>query len=48
MLKIMKSIQAKFKLKDDKMEEPDACLGADISKIQNEEGDLCYAMSADK
>lgn len=46
--KIMKNIQGKFKLKDNKMEEPDTYLGADITKIQNEEGDLCYVVSIDK
>ena len=43
----MKLIQAKFKLKNDKMEPPEAYLGATLSKIDNVNGDLCWAMSAD-
>ena len=44
----MKGIQMKFKLKDDKIEEPDTYLGAELSKMDNEQGDLCWAMSSDK
>ena len=44
----MKGIQAKFKLKDDKMEEPDVYLGAELSRMDNEQGDLCWGMSSDK
>ena len=47
-MKIMRSIQVKFKIKNDKMEEPDTYLGADISKFENDDGCLCYAMSSDK
>lgn len=44
----LKQIQKKFKLKDDKMDEPDVYLGADMSKMDNEDGDECWAMSSDK
>ena len=44
----MRGIQSKFKLKDDKMEEPDTYLGAELSKITNADGDTCWAMSSDK
>jgi len=46
--RIMKSIQSKFSLKDNKMEKPENYLGADMSKMYNAEGDLCWAMSSDK
>jgi len=36
-----------FKLKDDKMEEPEMYLGADLSKMNNEDGDECWAMSSE-
>ena len=44
----MKSIQTKFKLKDDKTEEPEVYLGANMSKMDNVHGDSCWAMSLDK
>ena len=44
----MKGIQSKFKLKDDKMEKPDVYLGAELSSMDNERGDECWAMSSDK
>ena len=44
----MKGIQEKFKLKDDKIEEPDVYLGASLTKINNESGHACWAMSSDK
>ena len=44
----MKGIQEKFKLKDDKIEEPDVYLGASLSKMNNESGHACWAMSSDK
>ena len=44
----MKSIQTKFKLKDDKTEEPEVYLGADMSQMDNVHGDLCWAISSDK
>ena len=43
----MKGIKAKFKLKGDKIEEPDTYLGANISKMDNENGEECWAMSSD-
>jgi Reverse transcriptase (RNA-dependent DNA polymerase). len=46
--KVLKGIASKFKLKDDKMAEPDVYLGADISKMDNEQGHECWAMSSDK
>ena len=46
--RIMKSIQSKFSLKDDKMEKPENYLGADMSEMYNADGDLCWAMSSDK
>ena len=45
---IMKSIQTKFRLKDDKFETPENYLGATISQLDNEQGDLCWAMSSNK
>ena len=45
---IMQCIQRKFKLKDDKFEEPSNYLGAELSIMDNEYGDQCWAMSSDK
>ena len=45
---IMKSIQSKFRLKDDKMDTPANYLGADMSQMDNADGDSCWAMSSDK
>ena len=39
-------IQAKFKLKDDKMEEPSTYLGADLSMMTNMDNKSCWAMSS--
>ena len=44
----MKGIQAKFKLKGYKIEEPDMYLGADFSKMTNVNGQECWDMSSDK
>ena len=44
----MKQIQANFKFKDDKMEEPDSYLGGELSKIINIDGQSCWSMSSDK
>ena len=44
----MKGLQGRFKLKDDKIEEPEVYLGASLSKMQNESGYECWAMSSDK
>ena len=46
-MKTMKQIQAKFKLKDDKIEEPKNYLGAGLSKMTNQDGDECWAMSSE-
>jgi hypothetical protein len=43
----LKDIQVKFKLKDDKIAEPETYLGADLTKMDNEHGDECWAMSSD-
>ena len=47
-MRIMKQIKARFKLKDDKIEEPTSYLGAEIGKILNEDGDECWSMSSEK
>ena len=44
----MKVIQAKFKLKRHKLQEPDIYLGAELSKITNVDDQYCWAMSSDK
>ena len=46
--RIMKSIEAKFRLKNDAAEVPENYLGAAISQMDNEHGDYCWAMSSDK
>ena len=46
-MKTMKGIQCKFKLKDDKIEDPKMYLGADLSKMLNVDGDECWSMSSD-
>jgi hypothetical protein len=43
--KSMKRIQDNFKLKDDKMEPPDVCLGASISKMNLASSKTCWTMS---
>ena len=43
----MKGIQAKFKLKGYKIEEPDMQLGADLSNITNFDGQDCWDISFD-
>ena len=45
---LLSGVQLKFKPKDDKMEEPETYLGADLSKMNNKDGDECWAMSSDK
>jgi hypothetical protein len=42
--KSMKRIQDNFKLKDDKMEPPDVCLGASVSKMNLASGKTCWTM----
>ena len=44
----MKSIQQKFKLKNDAMVEHEIYLGAELSKIHNRHGDVAWAMSSEK
>ena len=44
----MKVIQAKFKLKGYKIEEPDMYVGAELSNMTNVDGKYCWAMSSDK
>ena len=44
----LKQIQAKFKLKDDKMDPPETYLGGDLSIIDNVNGEECWAMSSDR
>ena len=44
----MKGIQADFKLKYDKVEEPTYYLGATVSKIRNEDGVKFWAIDSDK
>ena len=43
----MDGIQKKFKLKDDKIEEPSVYLGASLTKMTNDNKDECWAMSSD-
>ena len=44
----MKGIQKDFKLKNDEMAVPDSYLGADLSRMYNEQGDECWAISSNK
>ena len=44
----MKGILSKFKFKYDKMEKPGVYLGADITTMDNKQGDEFWAMSSDK
>ena len=44
----VKGMQSKFKLKDDKMEKPEVYLCADLSTMDNEQGEEFWAMSSDK
>ena len=43
----MDGIQNKFKLKDDKIEEPSVYLGASLTKMTNVNKDECWVMSSD-
>ena len=43
---VLKGIQKKFKIKNDKIEVPEMYLGASLSKMDNENGDECWAMSS--
>ena len=44
----MEGIQAKFKLKNDKIEEPSDYLGATLAKMTTASGTECWTQSADK
>ena len=44
----MKGIQAKFKLKGDKIEEPDMYLVAELSKMTNVDGQECWYVPYEK
>ena len=44
----MAGLQRKFKLKDDKIEEPTMYLGASLTKMNNTENKTCWAMSSDE
>ena len=46
-MKTMKGIQPSFKLKDDKIEEPDTYLGAGLSKMTTANGTVCWSMSSE-
>ena len=46
--KITDCLKSTFKLKDDKVDAPDIHLGAELSQIINEDGDCCWAVTADK
>jgi hypothetical protein len=46
--KSMKRIQADFKLKDDKIEEPDVYLGATLAKMTLADGTTCWSMSPEQ
>ena len=47
-LHTIKGIQSKFKLKGDKIEEPDMYLDTELSNITNVDGQECWYMSSDK
>lgn len=44
----MKGIEDCFTIKDDKIEEPDMYLVAQLSRIDNDDGQQCWAMSSEK
>ena len=46
-MKTMRDIQAVFKLKDDKIEEPTTYLGAELSQMRTRDGGKCWTMSSD-
>ena len=45
-MKTMKGIQRSFKLKDDKIEDPDTYLGAGLSKMTTANGTVCWSISS--
>jgi hypothetical protein len=46
--KSMKRVQEDFKLKDDKMEEPDVHLGAALTEMKLDNGKLCWTASPEQ
>ena len=46
-MRTMVGIKDTFKLKDDKIAEPDIYLGAELSKLDNVDGDTCWTTSSD-
>ena len=46
-MRTMKGILQKFKLKDDKIEEPETYLGAGLSKMTTANGTECWSMSSE-
>ena len=46
--KTMDGIKNTFKLKNDKIEEPENYLGADLLKMTTADGRVCWTMSSDK
>ena len=47
-MRTMKGVQSSFKLKDDKIEEPEDYLGAGLSKMITADGTECWSMSSEK
>ena len=47
-MKTIEGIKAVFKLKGDKAEVPDMCLGASIQKLETADGTECCMRSAEK
>ena len=47
-MKTMNGIKAKFKIKDDKIEEPEMYLGATMEKITLASGQTCWSMNSDQ
>ena len=47
-LKTMKGIQRTFKLKDDKISEPEDYLGASLAQMMMSDGSNCWSMSLEK
>ncbi len=47
-MKSVKRIQEDFKLKDDKIEPPDVCLGATLDKMELADGKTCWTMSPEQ
>ena len=47
-MRTMKGVQSSFKLKDDKIEEPEDYQGAGLSKMITADGTECWSMSSEK